>query len=112
VGCGPVGGLPTYDPFQQSTGFPGATPYRQPAPMQNPQTVSQPTVRQVTSLPRPPIDPTKLSQAAAAEQAAPVQTSMMTVEVPSPQQLGIRLDDRTATHIVVPEPEKLGIKVE
>jgi len=32
------------------------------------------------------------------------------VEVPSPVQLGIRLNENPVSPIVIPDPEKLGIK--
>jgi hypothetical protein len=112
VGCGPVGGLPTNDPFLQPAGFPG-TPYHQPNPVPYAQPMSQQPVRQVTTLPRPQFEPTRPSQAAAVEiLPSPEQVAVPQIVVPSPRQLGIQLDEPWAQPVVVPEPEKLGIKPE
>lgn len=42
----------------------------------------------------------------------PERTAVLPVEVPSPQQLGIRLEKPETSPVVVPSPETLGIKVE
>ena len=96
------GGSLGFDPYMQAGGFSAPMPYYPPQAYQQPRpTPSAPVVYQTK--PRPQIAPI----------AVPPQTEVVAarlVEVPSPERLGIRLDDSPA--VVVPEPAKLGIKIE
>jgi hypothetical protein len=91
--------------------MPGTAPYRQGAPAPYSQPVYQQPVRQVTTMPRPQIEPKKPLQPSVQE-LPPIteQNTIIPVDVPSPQQLGIRLDDSIPTTVMVPDPDKLGIK--
>jgi hypothetical protein len=90
-------------------------PHSQPAPATYPQPVYQPPARQVTTLPRPQIEapkPTPPQPGQVATLPQPERMEVLPVDVPSPQQLGIRLEEPAVPPIVIPDPAKLGIKGE
>jgi hypothetical protein len=43
---------------------------------------------------------------------SPEQTAVLQVVVPSPAELGIRLDEASPATVVVPDPDELGINPE
>jgi hypothetical protein len=66
---------------------------RQQAVQQQPRKQAQPKPAEVATLP-------------------PLQEVTRHVEVPRPEQIGIRLDEPTVPAVVVPAPEKIGIRLD
>jgi hypothetical protein len=93
----------------QPAGFPGMMPYQPQAYQPAPRPAPPAPQRQQTAAPKPPPRPpaTWIHQP---EPVAPVAAAARPVDVPSPEQLGIRLEE-PAVVVVVPEPEKLGINL-
>jgi hypothetical protein len=104
------GGSLGFNPYMQAGGFSAPMPYYQPQAYQQPRSQSRP---QQLPVPSSPIVYQTKPRPQLAPIAVPPQTDVIAarlVEVPSPERLGIRLDDSPA--VVVPEPAKLGIKIE
>jgi hypothetical protein len=100
--------MPTFDPYGQHLGFPAAMSY-QPQGLPGTMPYPQPTYQSLPR-PRPQVIAPKPQRPAPTAQPEPVAARQ--VEVPPPEQLGIRLDDRVLPVVVVPDPEKLGIRLD
>jgi hypothetical protein len=95
------GGSLGFDPFVHQ-GFPAPQPfYAAPQPLYQPQ--PRPVTRPVTQQRSRP------APIAVPRQPEPMAVSAESVELPSPEQLGIHL---TEPPVVVPAPETLGIRLD
>jgi hypothetical protein len=100
VGCGPIGGSPVM--FDQYGGYSFGAPatYQLQPPPQPVRQQVQPRPQPVAVKPQPKPKP--------AEEAVAVNR----VPVPTPEQLGIHLDDAATPPVAVPTPKELGIDLE